>query len=61
MEAYIKSHRLDELILTIQGIEGLKALTVIEARGTVAAELTGVVTCEQVRKVKSSAPMRWRT
>ena len=33
IEAFIKSHRLDELILTIQEIEGLKGLTVTEAKG----------------------------
>ena len=33
IEAFIKSHRLDELLLTIQEIKGLKGVTITDARG----------------------------
>jgi nitrogen regulatory protein P-II 1 len=33
IEAFIKSHLLDELILTMQGIDGVHGLTITDVRG----------------------------
>jgi nitrogen regulatory protein PII len=33
IEAFIKSHRLDELVLTMQEIEGLQGLTITNVQG----------------------------